>query len=123
VWIVRQSHPEFAMNAANAQHPSVDLLKAYGLGKLDDASAARMSLHLEGCVDCRRFVAENSGDSFLGRLRHAQNPPDASPELSPAPFEGEKLGQSVDTRPPAPVGDTSNPAAAPLAAFTNAPPA
>jgi WD40 repeat protein/tetratricopeptide (TPR) repeat protein len=53
-------------------HPSSDILQAYALGKLDDASAEVVIKHLEGCPDCRRQVAEMAPDSFLARLRDAQ---------------------------------------------------
>ncbi len=51
---------------------------AYGLGKLDDASAESVSKHLEGCDSCQRRVAELSSDEFLGRLQNAQVKSDKS---------------------------------------------
>jgi hypothetical protein len=66
------------MDAAAAIHPNDQILQAYGLGKLDDASSEAVSKHLESCSDCQRRVAEMSSDSFFGRLRGAQ----ASPEMS-----------------------------------------
>src|SRR5271155_2324792 len=65
------------MDAA-AVHPSDQTLSAYGLGKLDDASAGSVNKHLESCPDCRRRVAEISSDSFLGRLREVQGRPDST---------------------------------------------
>src|SRR5262249_55420828 len=56
-------------------------LSAYGLGKLDDATAEAVHQHLESCPACRRRVAELSSDSFLGRLRDAQARPDAPSPL------------------------------------------
>ena len=55
-----------------AVHPSDQTLSAYGLGKLDDASAETVSKHLEDCDSCQRRVAELSSDEFLGRLQNAQ---------------------------------------------------
>ena len=39
-------------------HPTSEILRAYGLGMLDDASAEAVYKHLEDCPDCRRQVAE-----------------------------------------------------------------
>ena len=60
------------MDTNPSLHPTSEILQAYGLGKLDDASAEAVHKHLEDCPDCRRQVAEMSPDSFLGRLREAQ---------------------------------------------------
>ena len=66
------------MDADPSTHPTPETLQAYGLGKLDDASAEVVSKHLEDCPDCRRQVAEMAPDSFLGRLRDAQERPETS---------------------------------------------
>ena len=60
------------MDAQASPHPTPETLRAYGLGELDDASAQIVREHLEHCSDCRRQVAEMAPDSFLGRLRDAQ---------------------------------------------------
>jgi serine/threonine protein kinase len=54
-------------------HPSADTLQAFGLGKLDDATAEGVLRHLESCRDCHAKVASLSDDSFLDRLRDAHN--------------------------------------------------
>jgi serine/threonine protein kinase len=61
------------MPAPPTTHPAAALLTAFGVGKLDPAAAAAVARHLEECDDCRRVVAEASGDSFLGRLQAAQS--------------------------------------------------
>ncbi len=61
-----------------AVHPSDQTLNAYGLGKLDDASAGTVSKHLEDCDSCQHRVAELSSDEFLGRLQNAQVKSDGS---------------------------------------------
>ena len=65
------------MNASQVSHPTDKILHAYGLGKLDDASAETVNVHLEGCPDCRQRVAALSSDSFLGRLRDAKARPES----------------------------------------------
>ena len=78
------------MGATAAVHPTDQTLSAYGLGKLDDASAESVNKHVESCSDCRQRVAELSSDSFLGRLRDAQDRPD-----SPAPVISSTDGLSM----------------------------
>ena len=58
---------------AQATHPSRDDLKAFGLGKLDPSDSDTLLQHLETCDDCRRVVADSSGDNFLVRIRAAQS--------------------------------------------------
>jgi serine/threonine protein kinase len=65
------------MAAQPALHPTDQTLQSYGLGKLDDAAAESVHQHLAGCPDCRRRVAEITSDSFLGRLRDANAPPES----------------------------------------------
>ncbi len=60
------------MAAKPAMHPSADTLRALGLGKLDDATAAKILRHVETCPDCLQVVTEQSGDSFVNRLRGAK---------------------------------------------------
>src|SRR5438309_1633075 len=56
------------MEARLVSHPSADVLRAFGLGKLDDAAAETVLNHLDTCPECRGEVAALSGDSFLDRL-------------------------------------------------------
>ena len=44
------------MDAGPSPHPTPETLQAYGLGKLDDASAGVVREHLEDCPDCRHQV-------------------------------------------------------------------
>ncbi len=60
------------MTAHASAHPTDQTLSAFGLGKLDDASAEGVHLHLEDCPACRRRVSEMSSDSFLSRIRGAR---------------------------------------------------
>ncbi len=91
-----------------AVHPSDQTLNAYGLGKLDDASAGPVSKHLEDCDSCQRRVAELSSDEFLGRLQNAQVKSDRSaadwPPFGASSTEGARgpvvPPPPVDTLPP-----------------------
>ena len=76
------------MNASQALHPADQTLHAYGLGRLDDASAGSVVAHLEGCPDCRRRVAELSPDGPAGRIRVAKTLPASS---SPAAASTDEL--------------------------------
>jgi serine/threonine protein kinase/HEAT repeat protein len=60
------------MAVQRGAHPSADILKAFGLGKLDDGSSGVVLDHLDQCEDCRQQVASLSGDDFLNRLRQAR---------------------------------------------------
>jgi anti-sigma factor RsiW len=57
------------MDSRSGQYPDDQTLKSFGLGKLDERSAASVSEHVEHCPECERKVAEMSADSFLGRMR------------------------------------------------------
>ena len=63
-------------------HPSADALREFAVGKVDDMTAAVIISHLDGCPDCCRAAAAQSGDDFLDRLRQAH-----SPSSTPAPGE------------------------------------
>ena len=95
------------MSVSHALHPADETLHAYGLGKLDDASAGSINRHLEECSDCRRRVAEPSSDSFLGRLRDAQGRPGSqSPVVS---SENSQPGRVPDRRSPIPARNETLP--------------
>jgi hypothetical protein len=63
-------------------HPSPDDLRGFALGKLDERTASIIINHLDGCPDCCRVAAAQSGDDFLDRLRQAH-----SLSGTPAPAE------------------------------------
>jgi tRNA A-37 threonylcarbamoyl transferase component Bud32 len=66
------------MDTRPSDHSTSEILQAYALGNLDDATAEAVNQHLEVCPDCRRQVAEMALDSFLARIRDAQGVPAAS---------------------------------------------
>ena len=72
------------MDTLNPHHPTTEMLRAYSLGRIDDAAAEAVHAHLEACQECRRQVAEMSPDSFLGRLRDAKEAPPTSAAGPPA---------------------------------------
>ena len=86
-----------------AVHPSDQTLSAYGLGKLDDASAETVSKHLEDCDSCQRRVAELSSDEFLGRLQNAQVKSDKSAADWPPSGVSATEGARGPVVPPPPV--------------------
>lgn len=83
------------MGAATSGHPTRETLISFGLGKLDDASAASVSKHLEGCPDCSRHVAEVSTDSFLDRVRDAKSPTAAAAMTDQSRTTGASFSQFV----------------------------
>jgi anti-sigma factor ChrR (cupin superfamily) len=76
------------MDAPAATHPSDQTLQSYGLGKLDDILVEAVDKHLEGCDSCRDRVAQMTSDSFVGRLRDAQQ---AKPRPESVPAIGSSL--------------------------------
>jgi serine/threonine protein kinase len=80
-------------------HPSADILKAFGLGKLDDSTSGVVLDHLDQCEDCRQQVASLSGDDFLNRLRQARG---RSFTPAPArPLGASAAGPNLPVRQPA----------------------
>ncbi len=90
------------MNAPPSVHPTDQTLSDYGLGKLDDASAGAVHVHLEGCEPCRRRASEMTSDSFLGRFRDGQ--PSARSVLGGGPMPTQSVGgldlHAPDSLPP-----------------------
>jgi serine/threonine protein kinase/WD40 repeat protein len=69
------------VDAVKSVHPTDESLRAFGLGKLDDASGESVKKHLELCANCRQRVEHVSSDSFLSRLKAAQAAPDSAPPI------------------------------------------
>jgi serine/threonine protein kinase/formylglycine-generating enzyme required for sulfatase activity len=81
------------MAAQLGTHPSVDALRGFAAGTLDDGTAAVIMNHLDDCPDCCRAVAAQTADDFLDRLRLAYSPgstpsPAATPADAPKPAAG-----------------------------------
>jgi serine/threonine protein kinase/Tfp pilus assembly protein PilF len=59
------------MQALSSLHPSDQVLRDFGNGALDVATADAISAHLDVCRDCLRRVAGISSDGFLDAFRRA----------------------------------------------------
>ncbi len=75
------------MDAFHSTHPNAESLRAYSLGRLDDASALAVGRHIEQCPECRRLVAEMAPDTFLDKLRGVQAGPVMSASSAEIPAE------------------------------------
>ncbi len=49
-------------------HPAPDLLRAFIVGKIDDAQAVEVESHLQGCDTCNRFLESHSQDDPFANL-------------------------------------------------------
>ncbi len=97
------------METRQAVHPSAGTLEAFGLGKLDDASAEAVISHLQDCPDCCQRVAAASGDDFINRLRQAHDPHATEPP-SQSVSESTGIRQDKPTGPANPAVMTDLPA-------------
>ncbi len=91
------------MEAVQTRHPSDQALHAYGLGKLDEATAESVNKHVGSCPACRERVAGLTSDSLLGRLRdvHGQVRPDPSaPAVSSTDGLSAMSAASLSAAPP-----------------------
>jgi len=75
------------MDAFHTTHPTAESLRAYSLGRLDEASAKAVGRHIEQCPECRRLVAKMPPDTFLDNLRGVQGGPEMSASSAEIPAE------------------------------------
>ena len=68
------------METRRAAHPAAEVLKAFGLGKLDDSSTEALMAHLDLCGDCRKVVG------FAVRRRFPRSPPPGAQPQAPLPL-------------------------------------
>jgi tRNA A-37 threonylcarbamoyl transferase component Bud32 len=87
------------MNGQPVTHPAAEQLSAFGLGKLNDAAAAAIAQHLEGCLPCRKAVERVAGDTFVGLVRAAKAPAAAAPS-SPTPLPKDRKLTPPPVAPP-----------------------
>ena len=82
------------MDALRSDHPSDQILQAYGVGELQSPLADSVNSHLEFCAGCRQRVAELCADTFLERLRDAHIRPD-SPALGEPPLRDQSKTEGM----------------------------
>ena len=99
------------MHAQPSSHPATETLRAYAVGELDEARAQIVREHLEHCSDCQRQAAEMPPDSFLGRLRAAQ-------EGSGMPASDRPIGGDPQTESPVADGVTVDSSPGPCVSAT-----
>ena len=87
------------METQPSPHPPLETLRAYAVGELDDASDQIVREHIERCSPCRHQVAEMPPDSFIDRLRDAQ-------EASVMPPSDRPIGGDRETESPMTAGFT-----------------
>ena len=51
------------------EHPTVEQLTAFGLGKLNDAESTALEAHLAECETCRQTLETQAADSFVALAR------------------------------------------------------
>src|SRR5262249_22243645 len=85
------------MSDVNLAHPSLDLLTAFGQGRLDEAALAELSSHLGECGACRDTVEASGDDTLISLLRSAatehdteeKKDPQETATLAPTPRTGD----------------------------------
>jgi hypothetical protein len=59
------------MGPGSTAHPTEEVLRAFGEGRLAPGDAADIEEHLAGCDSCCRLLEATPGDSFVEQLRAA----------------------------------------------------
>src|SRR5262245_56340388 len=70
------------MNIAQTTHPTQEQLEALGLGRLSDAEAAAVEMHVAECSHCARALEGIPADSFLAGLREARQSSGNTPVIA-----------------------------------------
>jgi len=65
-------------------HHNLELLRAYGVGKVGGAAADKIAEHLETCAECRQVVAAAPADRFLSDLQNLISPADRFEGVMPS---------------------------------------
>jgi tRNA A-37 threonylcarbamoyl transferase component Bud32 len=80
------------MNAVQLEHPSGELLIAYGLGRLREEELAGIDAHLANCTVCRQVVEGVAPDTLLNLLCSAATEPHSTEWVAGAEPGGEAAG-------------------------------
>jgi tRNA A-37 threonylcarbamoyl transferase component Bud32 len=93
------------MNALELEHPTGEMLIAYGLGQLKEEELAGIDGHLANCAVCRQVVEGVAPDTLLNLLCSAATEPHSTEWVAGAEAGGEAAGpgESGVTAPPAAV--------------------
>src|SRR5207237_1919594 len=73
---------------STSNHPSMSVLAAFALGKLDAPAAETIHDHLAGCADCRTVVETTPNDTLMGLLKKAAVMPGDTPSLGASMLTG-----------------------------------
>ena len=76
------------MTVSTSNHPSMSVLAAFALGKLDAPAAETIHDHLTGCADCRTVVETTPNDTLMGLLKKAAVMPGDTPSLGASMLTG-----------------------------------
>ena len=78
---------------AESAHPSVDQLRTFGLGQLDEAEATVVEEHVSQCEACSRTLADVGADTFIDALRLSRQA-GAAPRFDARPDSGPRGARS-----------------------------
>jgi hypothetical protein len=78
----RRSLEEIGVN-----HPGMDQLAAFAHGKLDEAEAKKIAVHLAGCTTCEEFLDNLPDDPLLSLIRPLFTPRQRHPSATVMPCE------------------------------------
>src|SRR5262249_16130279 len=73
-----------ALSPHATPHPRLEVLAAFGYGRLSGPTADAVATHLDGCAACAARLENLPGDPFLSALPDAARPADPPPLTSPA---------------------------------------
>ena len=94
--------------AKAAAHPTMDQLRAFGLGRMRPAEAAIVERHVEQCDDCCRVLAELPDDAVIAKIKQYGAISDESETVTFTHRIGDKMSPVRGQFEPAPIeGDTS----------------
>ncbi|MDA1014236.1 MAG: hypothetical protein O3A00_07250, partial [Planctomycetota bacterium] len=117
------------MSEHGANHPQLDVLVDFGLGKLELKESSWIEEHLSECSDCCDTLHNLADDTFTGIVRSVEPQPESMAEVSsdsPATicesnFAGDSQPASLPESHASGPGNVSNDSATVLSEFDGAP--